>query len=341
MRLGKRIGAILLVMVTILLLSACGGQPAKENNTAEGGSSQYGGKDLSDQLYIEVSALGSNPYFYDHKMGLEVAGKELGVRTEYVGPNDLDMNAVVAAIEQSIAKQPNGLIIVGWDQQLEPAMKKATDAGIPVVTVDADLPNSSRISFVGTGNYAAGRMGGEKLVELIGGKGKVALAFFPGQTNLEERASGYKDVFKEYPDIELVEEVNTMQDGVITAQNIASLLQKHPDLAGIGFTDAQAPAGATAVKEAGLEGQVKIVAMDRDNEILEGIKEGIISGSVAQQTALMPYYALQILININNSEVAITSDNAKANVLGVPNVIDTGSVFIDAENYEYFIRENI
>ena len=56
-----------------------------------------------DQLYIEVSALGNLDYFFDHKMGMEMVGKELGVRTEYVGPAEYDMNAMVAAFEATPA----------------------------------------------------------------------------------------------------------------------------------------------------------------------------------------------------------------------------------------------
>ncbi|MFA5467899.1 MAG: hypothetical protein WC224_02430, partial [Sphaerochaetaceae bacterium] len=79
-------------------------------------------------------------------------------------------------------------------------------------------------------------------------------------------------------------------------------------------------------------------SMDRDNEVLEGIADGIISATVAQQTALMPYYATQILYNLNNSNVAITSDNAAAGVLGIPSMVDTGAVIVDASNYKYFMR---
>ena len=95
---------------------------------------------------------------------------------------------------------------------------------------------------------------------------------------------------------------------------------------------------ATAVREAGKAGEIKIVAMDRGNEVLEAIEEGIISASVAQQTALMPYYAVQILFNLNNSKVAITSDNASAGVLGIPAVVDTGAIIVDESNYKYFMR---
>ena len=72
------------------------------------------------------------------------------------------------------------------------------------------------------------------------------------------------------------------------------------------------------MREARKAGKVKIVSMDRGNEILDAIKEGVISASVAQQTALMPYYATSILYNLYNSKVAITSNNKAANVLGHP-----------------------
>lgn len=293
----------------------------------------------SDQLYIEVSAIGSLDYFYDHQLGMEMVGKELGVRTEYVGPADYDMNAMIAAFEQAIAKKPQGIVVVGFEDVLSPIIKKAQDAGIPCITVDADLPDSGRISFVGTGNVAAGKAGGEYLAQAIGGKGKVALMTKPGQSNLEERIAGYKEAFAKYPDIELVQIADTQSDSVVAAQAAATLLQKFPDLAAIACVEAAGGAGAaTAVKEAGKVGQVKIMSMDRGADVLADIEAGVITASVAQQTALMPYYAVQILYNLANSKVAITSDNKAAGVLGVPNAVDTGSVIITAENAKFFKR---
>lgn len=348
---AKKLLVTLLAAAAMVSVTACSGGNAeqggetqtKAQESGEGSSQEAAvdtaGGDSKDQLYIEVSAIGADPYFYDHKMGMEMAGKELGVRTEYVGPAENDMNAMVAALEQAIAKKPNGLVVVGFNEQLIPSIQKATDAGIPVVTVDADLPTSSRIAFIGTGNEEAGITGGTKMAELLGGKGKVAVMYSPGQTNLEERVEGYKKSFENYADIEIVEYVDTKQDSVVAAQSIAAVLQKHPDLAGIICVDATGGTGAaTAVKEAGLTGKVKIIAMDRSNEVLAAIEEGVISASVAQQTALMPYYAVQMLMNLNNSKVEITTDNASAGVLGIPQYIDTGAVIVDETNYQYFKR---
>jgi ribose transport system substrate-binding protein len=292
-----------------------------------------------DQLYIEVSALGNLDYFYDHKMGMEMVGKELGVRTEYVGPAEYDMNAMVSAFEQAIAKKPNGIVIVGFESSLNAIVDKAVAQGIPVVAVDGDLPGSKRLAFVGTGNFNAGQEGGKKLASLIGGKGKVAIMTKPGQANLEERIAGYKAALASFKDIQIVQIADTQSDPVVAAQAAATLLQKYPDLAGIACVEAAGGSGAaTAVREAKKAGKVKIIAMDRGNEVLDGIKEGVISASVAQQTALMPYYAVQILYNLNNSKVAITSNNKAAGVLGIPVVVDSGSVIIDSNNYMYFKR---
>ena len=339
----KKILALVLAIGMITGLSACSKESAasttrtSENNAATTAASVDDTK--KDQLYIEVSALGNLDYFYDHKLGMEMVGKELGVRTEYVGPAEYDMNAMIAAFETAISKKPNGIVVVGFEPSLDPIVQKAIDAGIPVVTVDADLPTSARIAFVGTGNYNAGKMGGEKLAELIGKTGKIAIMTKPGQSNLEERVAGYKEALSQYPDIEIVQIVDTQSDPIVAAQAATALMQKYPELVGIACVEAAGGAGsATAVKEANAVGKVKIVAMDRGSDVIQGIEEGVISATVAQQTALMPYYAVQILYNLNNSKVAISSDNKAADVPGIPTYVDTGVIIIDKGNAQYFKR---
>jgi ribose transport system substrate-binding protein len=327
----KRLGLILTVLVAIIAVGCSKPGPAP---------SEKGKADTSNQLYIEVSAIGSHDYFYDHKIGMEMAGKALGVRTEYVGPADYDMNAMANVFELAIAKNPRGIIVVGFESSLNALVDKAAAKGIPVVTVDADLPGSKRIAFVGTGNYRAGFEGGKKMAALLGGKGKVALMTKTGQSNLEERIRGYQDALKQAPGVEIVQVADTQSDPVVAAQAAGALLQKYPDLAGIACVEAAGGTGAaTAVKEANRVGKVKIVSMDRGNEVLEYIKDGVINATVVQQTALMPFYAVQILYNLNNHPLPMTSDNAKAGITGVPEVIDTGVVIVDKDNYSYFVRK--
>lgn len=296
-------------------------------------------EEKSEQLYIEVACNSNLAYFYDHMLGCETAGKELGVRTEYVGPAEYDIDGMIAAFETAIAKQPNGIVVIGFEDTLGPIIDKATEAGIPCITVDGDVNNCERVCFVGTGNYNAGYTGGKYLAEAIGGAGKVALMTKPGQDNLEQRIQGYQDALAQYPDIEIVQIADTQSDSVVAASAAASLLQMYPDLAGIACVEAAGGTGAyTAVKEAGKAGEVKIIAMDRDADVLTAIEEGVITASVAQQSALMSYMAINILYMLNNSNLEVTTDNAAAGVSGVPNSVDTGVLVIDASNCEYYKR---
>lgn len=290
-------------------------------------------------LYIQVSALGNLEYFFDHKLGMKKAGELLGVQTEYTGPADLDMAAMVAALELAIARKPGGIVVVGFEESLTPIVNKAVDAGIPVVTVDADLPRSKRVAFVGTGNFNAGYQGGLKLADLLGGQGKVALLTKTGQSNLDERVRGYQEALAQFPNISIVQIGNTESDPAKATQVAALLLQRYDDLAGIACVEAAGGAGAaTAVREAGRIEKVKIVAMDRDNAVLKFIEQGVIQATVAQQTVLMPIYAVSILHQLNYLDAPITSDNRAANVPGAPNNIDTGVIIVDKANYKFFMR---
>lgn len=290
-------------------------------------------------LYIQVSALGKLDYFEDHRRGMKLAGELLGVKTEYKEQADLDIDVMTSDIDMAIARKPAGLVVVGFEDSLIPAVDRAVEAGIPVVTVDADLPGSKRVAFVGTGNYNAGYKGGEKLAELVGGKGKVAILTRFGQSNLNERVAGYKAALAKFPDIELLPLQNTESDPVRVPQIASLLLQRHADLAGIACVEATGGAGvATAIKEADRAGQVKVVAMDRDNAVLDFIGEGVIQATVVQQTALMPIYAVTILYQLNHMDAPISSDNVAAGVPGVPLTIDTGVLIVDKGNYKYFQR---
>src|SRR6202012_1138628 len=78
-------------------------------------------------------------------------------------------------------------------------------AGVPVIAMDSDAPNSERLFFIGTNNLEAGRLGGQPVAAELNGKGNVPFFTRPGQPNVEERMKGYKDVFAGFPGIKIVE----------------------------------------------------------------------------------------------------------------------------------------
>jgi len=293
------------------------------------------------ETYVEVLALTNLPYFIDHRLGLEFAGEELGVETKFIGPVDYDMTAMVNTMEQTIAENPAGMLIIGFDDALRPAIDKAIEAGIPVVTLDAEVYGSKRLTFLGTGNYNAGRVGAKLLGEAIGGEGKVALITKTGQSNLEERIQGYQDEFAEnFPGVEIVQIINDDSDSAKAADGLKAVIQRTPDLVGVGCVEAAGGVGAaTAANELGVAGELKIVSMDRDDGTLKFIEDGVIHASVAQKTALMTYIGTKILYYLNHAPVPIVPDNEAAGIIPVPESVDTGTIVINQENAHFFYHE--
>ena len=131
----------------------------------------------------------------------------------------LEMAAAIAGDRQALRKRTVISLMqctappLGQDGGSVDAALLAAEAGIPVVTLDAEVYGSKRDTFLGTGNVNAGKAGGKILADLVGGKGKVALITKVGQSNLEERIAGYKAVFAaEYPEIELVQIIDDQSD---------------------------------------------------------------------------------------------------------------------------------
>ena len=296
---------------------------------------------LAVEEYIYVSCMGNLEFFNAHKYGWKWAGEKLGVKTTYVGPAEYDLNAMIGAFDQAIAKQPKGIVVFAVEPSLIPSINKAVDAGIPVVTILGDLPNSKRLSFVGSHQYTLGLEGGKRLAEAIGGKGKVAVLSIPGVQMFDDRETGYRAAFKEYKDIEVVQVGDTKADTVTAINTAKSIMLRHPDLAGFACTDSTGGIGsATAVEETGQVGKVKIVAMDRNSDILQKIDKGVITGTVVQNDAGMPFWALMLLYNANRYQPPLTSDNLGAKVNAHTSSIFTSINYADKSNLKWFLDAN-
>ena len=159
----------------------------------------------SETYYLVANNLKLN-YWKTANAGFEAAAAAIGVTARLEGPDTFDAKAEEAVFEKVVAAKPAGILISVADAALmTPAINSAIAAGIPVVTMDSDAPASNRITFVGTNNLEAGRLGGQRLLFMLNGKGNVVFFTNPGQPNLDERLKGYKDAFADHPGIKIVE----------------------------------------------------------------------------------------------------------------------------------------
>jgi ribose transport system substrate-binding protein len=292
------------------------------------GTTAASDEDLFNQNdeYVYLSIVTQVPFWVDHKQALDDFTDVTGAKTAFMGPPDFDVAAQARQLDELISRKPAGIILfIGDADAMTPGINRAVDAGIPVVLVISDAPKSKRHCHIGINGIEAGKVGGQMLADAIGGKGKVILGTFPSP-NVLDRVKGYRQYFKEnHPDIDVVQVVNDRADPSYAPDAYAAAIRANPDVVGIGGTDGDSGFGAArAVKEAGKEDDIKIVAMDRNDDMLGEIESGLIVGSVVQKSYDEVWLACWMLYWLNHNQLKPVPDFRAANINPLPESIVTG-----------------
>jgi ribose transport system substrate-binding protein len=274
---------------------------------------------------IKVAVIGKSvhPYWANVEKGVQDAGAKLGVQADFFVPTKEDVAAQISTMEGYIAQGYDGIAVAPSDPKaMEATIKAAMDAGIPVITLDTDAPESVRLAYVGTSNKAAGVVAGQEMAKLLPDGGKVA--FGTGSLtalNSLERMEGFREGMG--AKITVIEPVNNDKEDSATALELANAtLVANPDLAGaFGVYAYNGPAWAKAVKEQGKVGEVKIVCFDATDEHIEFLKEGVIDVLVAQREYFQGYKSVELLTLM--AQKGIEAGMAE---YGVPadKIVDTG-----------------
>ncbi len=314
-----------------LSLSGC----SRQSQVAPGVTVAQPSRPNPTEEYVWISANSNLPLFVaaDHP-GLYQAGRELGVKVTIAGPNTLDIPGLVATIEQTAARRPAGIMVVGWDPSaLVAAIDDAVDSGIPVVCVDADVPASKRLSFIGTDWFEIGvRQAQAMLQALQGRKGKVALLGLIEQAIDQRAFEGFRSVAVP-AGLSVMEPQQDKANQGEAARVATALLQANPDLVGMAGFDSDSGAGmGQAVKELGKVGQVIVTCVDAEPQQLRLIQEGVITASIGQKRALFTYQGVKALYEVVHTPIRFTADDRKAGISPIPVYYNTGTFTITREN---------
>lgn len=174
------------------------------------------------------------PVFNYAKTGAERKAKELGgIEVIWRGSETADQLKQKEILESFISQRVDGIAIscINGDF-LAPTIDRAIEAGIPVITWDADAPTSKRIAYYGVDDYAAGQRLAQEAVQALGGKGSVALLTSLGSYNLQRRLEGVNEVLKQHPGIRIVETFDVKEDIVRAQEIIATATNRYRDLSG-------------------------------------------------------------------------------------------------------------
>ncbi len=278
-----------------------------------------------DKPYIALVSKGFQHQFWQAvKIGAEQAAEELGATVTFEGPDgegavDRQMDMISAAI----AKKPTALGIAAIDSQAAvPLLKRAAKEGIPVIAFDSGVASDIPLTTASTDNLASAALAADKMAELIGGTGKVAIVSFDqtSQTGIERR-DGFVDQIKAaHSDIEIVAIEYGGGDHLKSAEITKTLLQAYPDLKGVfGTNEGSAIGVAIGKKESGSD--VIVVGYDSGKAQTDAIRDGTIAGAITQNPVGIGYEVVKAGIAAANGET-------------LEKHVDTGFYWYDQNNID-------
>lgn len=300
------------------------------------------------RVYYYASQLLGHPYLLDNHLGMRYAAKQLGVEIRTSGPQGWDPAGHAEAVEQAIAKKPAGIITSLWEPGAVPAIKRAMEQGIPVVVIEANVPDSGALTFIGLDNYQAGVTQAKELVRLAGDSGTYVASGNWGASNTDAKFQGLSDYLAANTEWTMAGRVDDKASTADAIESSKAIFNTYPDITAIVGFDASSGSGiCLAAEELNIDiTDLAIVVNDREAPVLECIQDGVIDSTIINKTALESFMAIQILEAYNDAKVGlsgvpISSDNAAAGILSAPEAIYMGAGVINQDNVELFIAENI
>jgi ribose transport system substrate-binding protein len=279
-----------------------------------------------------IPGLTTDAFYITMRKGAEAAAKAVGAKLVFQGAPDFNPVTQVPVLDAIIAKKPDAILIAPTDKdQLIQPLKKANEAGIPVITVDtfigsgvyqtgagdADFP----LAYIASDNLLGGAIAARALAKAVGEKGKVYVSNVkPGISTTDQREEGFKAEMKKFPNIEVLETQYNDDDANKAASQLQAVFARNSDLDGVfGANLFSALGAANGVQQAGQSGKIKVVAFDAPTSIVDNINSGLVDLAIAQHPAEIGYFGVMA---------------AYAHLTGnsIPTSIGTGFTVIDKSN---------
>ncbi len=206
--------------------------------------------------------------FYDTLVaGMKAKAAALGMSVIYQGSPNFAPASQTPVVDAICTEHPSVLIVSPTDPvAMAPAISTCLSAGIPVITTDTGLTNTSQLtSAITTDNDSGGKDAADFVGKALGGKGEVALlSLSPTATTQVERIASFeKEIKAAYPGITVLPVQFTAQATSDSETVARSILAAHPGVkAFFGSAEPNAEGTAAALKALGLTGKVINVGFD-------------------------------------------------------------------------------
>jgi len=254
----------------------------------------------------------NNPYFDLARNGCMAEAPKIGVSCTYTGPVEHEPATQVQIVQDLISQHIDGIAIAVADAaSVKRVIHQARQAGIPVITFDADSPDSERQAYVGTDNAALGHALGQMLMKVHPKPGQFALVSGgPAAENLTQRVQGVRDVLKAAGWTEVGGSPTFCNDdSALAVQQMMDLMTANPKLNAIVpvggwplFTQGAFNGFVNAHKMAMASGEFTIVSADTLPVELQEVQAGSVAGLVGQRPFEMGQKVMDVLLALKKGE---------------------------------------
>jgi len=243
----------------------------------------------------------------------------------FEGPeSESQVDKQLEMVQAALAKNPSALCIAALDSKaLIPLLEEADAAGIPVVGFDSGVDSDIPVTTAATDNLAAAALAADKMAELIGGSGQVAVIVHDqtSRTGIDRRDGFLNRMAEAYPDIEIVDVQYGGGDHLKSTDLAKAIIQAHPDLKGFfGANEGSIIGVLNAVTELGKEGLV-VIGYDAGKQQMDAIRSGLQAGAITQNPVGIGYKCVESAVKAINGEE-------------LDPVTDTGFFWYDATNID-------
>ena len=279
----------------------------------------------ADEAYIPLISKGFQHQFWQAvRKGAEEQAKADKVKITFEGPETEAMvDKQIDMLSADLAKHPNAIGFAALDSQAAiPLLKKAQAEKIPVIAFDSGVDSDIPLTTCRTDSVAAGATAADKMAELIGNAGEVAVIVHDqtSRTGIDRRDGFLNEMKEKHPNIKIVSVQYGAGDHLKSAEIAKADIQANPNLKGIfGANEGSAEGAAIGVKESGKK--LVLIGFDAGKEQKDAIRSGLMAGAITQNP-----------IGIGKCTVESAVKALKGETL--PKVVDTGFYWYDKTNID-------
>lgn len=290
----KKITYVLLVTIILMVISGCSTE-APDWSTSNGG----GAGEQKIKMGLSISTL-NNPFFVSVKDGVMAEAEKHGIEVVVIDAQN-DSAKQSNDVEDLMHQGVKALLINPVDSAaISTAVQSANSLNIPVVTLDRSADSGEVSALVASDNVKGGSMAAQYIVEKVGKGAKVIeLEGSPGASATRERGQGFHEVADTELDVIAKQTADFDRSKGLTVME--NLLQGNRDVQAVfAHNDEMALGAIEAIQSSGKS--IPIIGFDGNEDALNSIREGKLTGTIAQQPELIGQLSVQAAHDVINGK---------------------------------------